>query len=58
MRDRIASPAPVRSADAPQRSETVPRRSAPLSPVTVLGLGSMGGALAAALLDSGHPTTV
>ncbi|MFC5744992.1 NAD(P)-dependent oxidoreductase [Actinomadura rugatobispora] len=28
------------------------------SPVTVLGLGSMGSALAAALLKAGHPTTV
>jgi 3-hydroxyisobutyrate dehydrogenase-like beta-hydroxyacid dehydrogenase len=27
-------------------------------PVTVVGLGSMGSALAAALLDRGHPTTV
>lgn len=27
-------------------------------PVTVIGLGSMGSALAAALLDRGHPTTV
>ncbi|MFD0851664.1 NAD(P)-binding domain-containing protein, partial [Actinomadura adrarensis] len=26
--------------------------------VTVLGLGSMGSALAATLLDQGHPTTV
>lgn len=58
MRDRNASPAPVRSADAPQRSETAPRRSRPLSPVTVLGLGSMGSALAAALLDGDHPTTI
>lgn len=58
MRDRNASPAPVRSADAPQRSDTAPRRSGPLAPVTVLGLGSMGSALAAALLDGGHPTTV
>ncbi|MEU5901471.1 NAD(P)-dependent oxidoreductase [Streptomyces venezuelae] len=28
------------------------------SPVTVIGLGLMGSALAAALLDAGHPTTV
>jgi 3-hydroxyisobutyrate dehydrogenase-like beta-hydroxyacid dehydrogenase len=29
-----------------------------LTPTTVLGLGEMGGALAAALVDAGHPTTV
>lgn len=65
MRDRNDSPVPARSADAPQypdtaprRSDTAPRRSEPLSPVTVLGLGFMGTALAAALLDGGHPTTV
>lgn len=29
-----------------------------LRPVTVLGLGNMGFALAAALLDRGHPVTV
>ncbi|WP_306333796.1 NAD(P)-dependent oxidoreductase [Streptomyces sp. KL118A] len=29
-----------------------------LTPVTVIGLGLMGSALAAALLDAGHPTTV
>lgn len=28
------------------------------TPVTVIGLGNMGAALAATLLDSGHPTTV
>jgi 3-hydroxyisobutyrate dehydrogenase-like beta-hydroxyacid dehydrogenase len=28
------------------------------TPATVLGLGEMGGALAAALVDAGHPTTV
>lgn len=28
------------------------------TPVTILGLGSMGSALAAAFLDAGHPTTV
>lgn len=28
------------------------------TPVTVIGLGNMGAALAAALLDNGHPTTV
>lgn len=28
------------------------------SPTTVVGLGAMGGALAAALIDAGHPTTV
>ncbi|MEV6758699.1 NAD(P)-binding domain-containing protein [Streptomyces sp. NPDC051214] len=30
----------------------------PKTPVTVIGLGNMGAALAAALLDNGHPTTV
>ncbi|MEV0529766.1 NAD(P)-binding domain-containing protein [Streptomyces sp. NPDC050439] len=30
----------------------------PKPPVTVIGLGNMGAALAAALLDNGHPTTV
>ncbi|OEJ25673.1 6-phosphogluconate dehydrogenase [Streptomyces agglomeratus] len=30
----------------------------PASPVSVLGLGMMGSALAAALLDAGHPVTV
>ncbi|MFG3254058.1 NAD(P)-dependent oxidoreductase [Streptomyces sp. NPDC048172] len=32
--------------------------SSPLPPVTVLGLGQMGSALAATLLGAGHPTTV
>ncbi|MGW5619173.1 NAD(P)-dependent oxidoreductase [Streptomyces sp. NPDC003877] len=32
--------------------------TAPQQAVTVLGLGQMGSALAAALLDKGHPTTV
>ncbi|MGA4843932.1 NAD(P)-dependent oxidoreductase [Streptomyces sp. G45] len=37
---------------------TTPKTSAPSTPVTVLGLGLMGKALAAALLAAGHPTTV
>lgn len=28
------------------------------TPITVLGLGNMGTALAGALIDAGHPTTV
>ncbi|NUL25784.1 NAD(P)-dependent oxidoreductase [Streptomyces lunaelactis] len=32
--------------------------NAPLTSVTVIGLGAMGRALAGALLDAGHPTTV
>lgn len=28
------------------------------TPVTVVGLGSMGSALAEAFIDAGHPTTV
>ncbi|WP_079074995.1 NAD(P)-dependent oxidoreductase [Streptomyces atriruber] len=36
----------------------VTTRAPGLAPVTVIGLGLMGSALAAALLDAGHPTTV
>lgn len=37
---------------------TTPSASASASPVTVLGLGAMGTALATAFLTNGHPTTV
>ncbi|MFK4065727.1 NAD(P)-dependent oxidoreductase [Streptomyces sp. NPDC029674] len=37
-----------------QSTDTIPTPA----PVTVIGLGNMGSALAAALLDRGHPTTV
>lgn len=36
----------------------MPRMSSDATPTTVLGLGEMGSALATALIDAGHPTTV
>lgn len=32
--------------------------ASPAAPVSVIGLGAMGRALAGAFLDAGHPTTV
>jgi 3-hydroxyisobutyrate dehydrogenase-like beta-hydroxyacid dehydrogenase len=34
------------------------KSSSPSTPVTVVGLGAMGSALAGAVLRAGHPTTV
>lgn len=42
-------------AENPAAGSTSPQRK---TPVTVIGLGNMGAALAAALLANGHPTTV
>ncbi|MEI5101459.1 NAD(P)-binding domain-containing protein [Streptomyces sp. PmtG] len=36
----------------------MPKETNPKTPVTVIGLGAMGQALAGAFLDAGHPTTV
>ncbi|HEY8470987.1 MAG TPA: NAD(P)-binding domain-containing protein [Longimicrobiales bacterium] len=51
MQERIATPRPGRAGIESRGSDS---RSA----VTVIGLGSMGSALAGTLLDAGHPTTV
>jgi 3-hydroxyisobutyrate dehydrogenase-like beta-hydroxyacid dehydrogenase len=41
-----------------KNSMSTPAPEAPPTPVTVLGLGDMGSAIARTLLDRGHPTTV
>ncbi|MFE0174324.1 NAD(P)-dependent oxidoreductase [Streptomyces sp. NPDC059002] len=46
------------NADTNPNTHTNPSTHTDLTPVTVIGLGNMGAALAAALLDRGHPTTV
>jgi 3-hydroxyisobutyrate dehydrogenase-like beta-hydroxyacid dehydrogenase len=50
---------PAMTTDQPSsRQQTVQDRDASPTPVTVLGLGLMGQALAKAFLNGGHPTTV